>query len=79
MMDICNVCHSKTESTLTTYTQQYKGQIIIVENVPAQVCEQCGETYFDPDVVERIQALIWSDAEPTRTVTTPVYDLSIAS
>ncbi len=79
MMDTCNVCHCKMKSTLTTYTQQYKGQMVIVENVPAWVCEQCGETYFDPDVVDRIQALIWSDAAPTRTVTTPVYDLSIAS
>lgn len=79
MTNECNVCQGKTKSTLTTYTQRYKDQIVIVENVPAWVCEQCGETYFDPEVVERIQGLIWSGAAPTRTVTTPVYDLSIAS
>jgi YgiT-type zinc finger domain-containing protein len=79
MTDECNVCHGKIKFTLTNYTQPYKDQIVIVENVPAWVCEQCGETYFDPEVVERIQDLIWSGAAPTRTVTTPVYDLSIAS
>ncbi len=75
----CNICRGNLKQTLTTYTQQYKDQWIVVENVPAWVCEQCGETYFDPDVVERIQTLIWSDAQPVRTIQTPVYDLSVAS
>lgn len=79
MTDICNVCHGHVKHTTTTYTQEYEGRLIIVENVPAWVCEQCGETYFDPEVVERIQNLIWSNTEPSRTVITPVYDLNLAS
>jgi len=75
----CNVCHGTLKQILTTYTQQYKGRLIVVENVPAWVCEQCGETYYDPDIVERIQALIWSEAEPTRIIETPVYDLDLVS
>lgn len=47
-----------------------------IENVPAWVCEQCGENYYDLEIVERIQNLIWSNATPTRTIETPVYDLS---
>ncbi len=46
---------------------------MVVENVPAWVCEQCGETYYEPDVVERVQNLIWSGSEPERVIEAPVY------
>jgi YgiT-type zinc finger domain-containing protein len=75
----CNVCHGKLEHALTTYTQHYKGRLIVVENVPAWICEQCGETYYDPDIVDRLQTLIWSEAAPTRIIETPVYDLDLVS
>ncbi len=78
MSTSCNVCRGKVERQLTAYVQWYKGRLILIENVPAWVCEQCGETYFDPEVVERVQNLIWSDAEPVRVVETPVYDLNAA-
>jgi len=75
-MTKCNICQGKLEQQITTYTQWYQGQLIVIENVPAWVCEQCGETYYDPDVVELIQSTIWSDRPPVRVVETPVYDLS---
>lgn len=33
-----------------------------------------GETTCDPIVVEKIQKLIWANAEPVRTIQAPVYD-----
>lgn len=74
----CNVCQGRLEERLTTYTQWLDERLIVIENVPALVCEQCGETYYAPDVVDKIQAVIWSGAEPVRTVETPVYDLNAA-
>ena len=76
MSEPCSVCGGNLRHTATNYTQEYEGRIIVVENVPAWVCDQCGETYFDPDVVEQIQALIWSGAQPARYIETPVYDLN---
>lgn len=76
MSDVCNVCHGRLTKQRMSYTQWYEGRLLVIENVPAWVCEQCGETYFDPDVVEQVQSLIWSGAEPVRVVETPVYDLS---
>jgi YgiT-type zinc finger domain-containing protein len=71
----CNLCHGKLKPTLTTYAQWYEGRLIVIERVPALVCEQCGETDYEPDVVERIQAVIWSGAEPVRMMETPVHQL----
>ncbi len=70
------MCHGKLSQQLVTYTQWYEGRLFVIENVPAWVCEQGGDTYDDPDVVERVQALIWSGAEPVRVIEAPVYDLS---
>lgn len=74
----CAFCHGQLKRTIATYTQPYKGGFVVVENVPVWECMQCGETYFDPDVVERLQKLILSDAEPVRMIVTPVYDLNKA-
>jgi YgiT-type zinc finger domain-containing protein len=76
MNSTCNVCHGHVEIKLTTYTQWFEGRLIVVENVPAWVCTQCGETYYDPEVVERLQSVIWSAETPSRVIETAVYDLA---
>ncbi len=77
MSNVCNVCHGQVNQTTTRYTQWLDNRLVVVENVPAWVCEQCGETYFAPEIVEKLQALIWSNAEPARVIEAPVYDLAL--
>jgi YgiT-type zinc finger domain-containing protein len=79
MSEICALCQGRMTEQLVTYSQFINGQFVIVENVPALVCEQCGDRLYSPDVVERLQELIWSQAKPVRTVTVPVYDLERAA
>lgn len=67
------------EEKTITHVQSYQGKIYILENVPAEVCRQCGEVLLSPGVLEKIQRLVWSDAEPTSTKETPVYDLAAIS
>ena len=59
-----------------TYTIEHEGRLIVVEHVPARVCEETGETYFAPETVEHIHAIIRSGARPDRVVETPVYEYS---
>ena len=72
----CPVCKSAVEERLITYVQQYKGRVIIIENVPAEVCTQCGEQLLRPEVAERIQKIVWESPTPTRKAEIPVYDLA---
>ncbi len=60
--------------TKVTYTLEYEGKFLIVENVPARVCKETGEQYFSPETVEHIQAIIRSRKEPDRLIETPVYE-----
>lgn len=74
-MDFCEACHKKIAYQMTTCIQLIEGRLIVIENVRAWVCDQCGETFYDPDVVERIQNIIWSNEAPVRIIEAPVYDL----
>ena len=60
--------------TKVTYTLDLDGTFYIIEHVPARVCRETGESFFSPETVERIQALVKGGAEPARVVETPVYE-----
>ena len=74
-MNNCSVCHSITLHKNITYTQWYKDGLVAVENVPADVCPNCGEEYFSPDVVDKIQKAIEIN-HSSRTLAVPVYELA---
>ncbi len=75
----CDLCGGKVEKKLVSYTIFHEGHWIIAENIPAKVCQQCGEKLFDPKVVERLQNIIWSKHVPCKKVRTPVFDFSLCS
>jgi len=47
-----------------------------MENVPAQVCQQCDEQYFDPATVTMLQKIVGSRKKPERTIKAPESDLA---
>ena len=34
------------------------GKVIVVLNVPARICDQCGEEYVDMDVTRKVEQLL---------------------
>jgi len=72
----CELCGGPVEEKRVTYTLFYENHWVIVENVPALVCRQCGEKSFKPETVEHLQQVLWSKQAPVKKVQTPVYDLS---
>ena len=52
-------------------------RLIVVEDIPAQLCEQCGEQYYDDLTSETLRALMedLGSATPTRVMEVPVYSL----
>lgn len=54
----CLLCKSSTENKLTNYITDLGNCIIVIHNVPTQVCTQCGEKSYSFDVSVRIQELI---------------------
>jgi len=58
------------------YSQEFEGNFYIIENVPAYICMQCGETILFESVAEAIQQIVWSGAKPKRTERVPVYEIA---
>jgi HTH-type transcriptional regulator/antitoxin MqsA len=78
---ICRNCGGHLEEKLVTRLQQYQGRWILIENVPALICSQCGEQYYTPDSHDLVVSIITGDSKPVRTEEVAVYDaaLGIAS
>ena len=54
----CLYCKGKMQRDKTTYPINRKGYHLLIEDVPAFVCRQCGEPYFEEKEVDAIQNLI---------------------
>lgn len=75
-MKTCMYCQGDLEEKLVTRVQPYNGQWYLIENLPALVCRQCGETFYTPQAHDRVIALITGDHPPIRTETMAVLDAS---
>jgi YgiT-type zinc finger domain-containing protein len=75
-MDECRSCKAQLEEQLVSRVQEYKGRWFLIENLPALVCRQCGETYYTPQAHSRVLQLVREGAEPMRIETLAVLDAS---
>ncbi len=51
----CIVCHhGETRPGMTTVTFHRDSQTVVVNEVPADVCENCGEAYVAEDVTTQL-------------------------
>jgi YgiT-type zinc finger domain-containing protein len=54
----CLYCNGTLKQGRTSYTVNRKGYHLIIDDVPAWMCQQCGEALFDEETVEAIQAVL---------------------
>ena len=54
----CFRCKGDTECKLKTHAATLDECVIIIKNVPALVCTQCGEVYFTDVVMEKIETIV---------------------
>ena len=58
----CFICkNGETKKGITTVTLTKGETVIIVKNVPAEICDNCGEYYLSEDITKKIFELA-SDA-----------------
>ena len=66
--DDCTFCGGRVQERLVTKACWWGDQLVaIVENVPAGVCDQCGERYYKAQVLKEIEAML-SKKEAFRSV-----------
>ena len=54
----CVICkQGQTEKGLTTVTLERGRTTVVIKDVPADICENCGEYYLSEDITEKVQSL----------------------
>lgn len=47
----CFFCGGHVQPQCVTVVREWNRQLVVIRDVPAEVCEQCGEQYFGPEAV----------------------------
>lgn len=64
-------CPGEYEKDEIVHTVRFRGQVIVIDRVPADVCSVCGDVLLDPETIRRVEALLRTPPSPTGTV--PLY------
>ena len=54
----CFYCKGELETGITFHVVTLDNCIIVVKNVPCIRCSQCGETFFDDDVADKLEEIV---------------------
>jgi YgiT-type zinc finger domain-containing protein len=54
----CPFCKGNRQPGTTTFTVDMGFGVIVVRNVPAQVCSQCGEEWIEDPIAERLEKIV---------------------
>jgi YgiT-type zinc finger domain-containing protein len=62
----CPYCKGELKPGRATYTANRLGYHLLLDDIPAWVCQQCGEPVFEERAVEAIQRLLTTVDEGVR-------------
>ncbi len=70
----CHICGAHLEARHVKQDLWIKGKLIVIEDVPAGVCPQCGEKVVKADIGQSIAALVGDSRRlrKARTISVPV-------
>ena len=54
------------------HTVRHRGQVMVIDHVPADVCSVCGDVLLRPETVRRIETLLQDEHRPVGAV--PLYE-----
>lgn len=54
----CFMCKGQMRPGNVNHIVDRDGEIIIIKNVPAIVCKQCGEAFYDNEVMKKVEKIV---------------------
>ena len=73
--ETCEYCGGHLVDKRVTLHRRVKGSDVLIENVPAGVCAQCGTRYHAANMLKTIEESIRGRRKAERKVLVPVYSL----
>ena len=75
----CHFCGGEVKEKRITVDYRWGEKLVaIIENVPAGMCQVCGEQYFKVEVVKEMEKLATSEKKPQRVLQVPLRELTLA-
>jgi YgiT-type zinc finger domain-containing protein len=69
--DRCSFCKGKLREGKTEFLAHAAGEVIVIKDVPAFVCEQCGEAYYTATTSRKIDGVM-RDAQEKKLCMRPL-------
>jgi len=61
-MNVCPACFTgRLQRRQIPYLEWHGKKLLVVNRMPAIVCDTCGERVYDHNALEHLQQLIWSN------------------
>lgn len=73
--ETCEYCGGSITEKRVTLHRKVQGQYVLIENVPAGVCTQCGTRCYAANVLKIIEESLSGRRHAERKVLVPVYSL----
>ena len=74
----CVYCKGNTEHKLSNFIVDLGKTIIIVKDVPSEVCTQCGEVSYSNEVAERLEQIVTKMRNQDLEIAVTRYDEQVA-
>lgn len=71
---VCGATGAREDFVSEVFTVD--GRRVLVEHIPAQVCERCGEATFSRVTTEKVRRLVHGEGRPVRTVPMDVFAMA---
>ena len=66
-------CSGEYEDRRIVHTERHCERIVVINDVPAEVCAVCGDVLSTSDTVRRIEAIVREAGAPERMATVHEY------
>jgi HTH-type transcriptional regulator/antitoxin MqsA len=74
--NICAICGGRLKKEKISFDFRFNGELVVIDNLPVEVCLQCGEKVLSPAVSQKIDEVLARKKKPEKYINIPVYQIS---
>lgn len=60
-------CGGEYQARAITHTVRHRDEIVVIDHVPAEVCDLCGDVLLTPQTVRHIEDILKTPDRPSRS------------
>ena len=75
-MERCYFCRGQVIPKRVRHVHEWGERVLIFEDVPAEVCQQCGEVYFGPEALKMMDEVTLGQNEAATYLRVPVFSMA---